>query len=137
MTGRMLGERLGRLHFWGIFIGMNVTFFPMHFLGLDGMARRIADYPDNPGWALTNLVITGGSVLVALGVLAFVANVVWNVLMGRGEPAGDDPWQANSLEWATTSPPPHHNFTSLPPIRSERPVWDAREAGARPRTTDG
>jgi cytochrome c oxidase subunit 1 len=67
---------------------------------------------------------------VALGVLAFVANVVWNVLMGRGAPAGDDPWQANSLEWATTSPPPHHNFTSLPPIRSERPVWDAREAAA-------
>jgi cytochrome c oxidase subunit 1 len=86
MTGRMLDERLGRLHFWGIFIGMNVTFFPMHFLGLDGMPRRIADYPDNPGWALTNLVITGGSMLVALGVLAFVANVVWNVLMGRGAP---------------------------------------------------
>jgi cytochrome c oxidase subunit 1 len=129
MTGRMLDERLGRLHFWGIFIGMNVTFFPMHFLGLDGMPRRIADYPDNPGWALTNLVITGGSLLVALGVLAFVANVVWNVLMGRGAPAGDDPWQANSLEWATTSPPPHHNFTSLPPIRSERPVWDARRPG--------
>ncbi|HEY7333214.1 MAG TPA: cytochrome c oxidase subunit I [Candidatus Limnocylindria bacterium] len=131
MTGRMLDERLGRLHFWGIFIGMNVTFFPMHFLGLDGMPRRIADYPDNPGWALTNLVITGGSMLVALGVLAFVANVVWNVLMGRGAPAGDDPWQANSLEWATTSPPPHHNFTSLPPIRSERPVWDARQAADR------
>jgi cytochrome c oxidase subunit 1 len=137
MTGRMLDERLGRLHFWGIFIGMNVTFFPMHFLGLDGMARRIADYPDNPGWALTNLVITGGSLLVALGVLAFVANVVWNVLMRRGEPAGDDPWRANSLEWATTSPPPHHNFTSLPPIRSERPVWDARQATAGRERGDG
>jgi cytochrome c oxidase subunit 1 len=137
MTGRMLDERLGRLHFWGIFIGMNVTFFPMHFLGLDGMARRIADYPDNPGWALTNLVISGGSLLVALGVLAFVVNVAWNVVMGRGRPAGDDPWQANSLEWATTSPPPPHNFTSLPPIRSERPVWDARQAALRPGRDDG
>jgi cytochrome c oxidase subunit 1 len=136
MTGRMLDEGLGKLHFWGILIGMNLTFFPMHFLGLDGMPRRIADYPDNPGWALTNLVISGGSLLVALGVLAFVANLTWNVLLGRGRPAGDDPWGGNSLEWATSSPPPHHNFTSLPPIRSERPVWDARAAAGR-EPTDG
>jgi cytochrome c oxidase subunit 1 len=127
MTGRMLSEGLARVHFWGIFIGMNLTFFPMHFLGLDGMARRIADYPDNPGWALTNLVISVGALLVAAGVVAFVANIVLNVLMGRGRPAGDDPWGGYSLEWATTSPPPHHNFTSLPPIRSERPVYDARQ----------
>jgi cytochrome c oxidase subunit 1 len=131
MTGRMLSEGLGRIHFWGIFIGMNVTFFPMHFLGLDGMARRIADYPDNPGWALTNAVISGGSLLVAAGVLAFVWNVIWNVLMGHGREAGDDPWGGNSLEWATSSPPPHHNFAALPPIRSERPVWDARHAEER------
>ena len=131
MTGRMLDEGLAKVHFWGIFIGMNLTFFPMHFLGLDGMARRIADYPDNPGWALTNLVISIGALLVASGVVAFVWNLVWNVIMGHGREAGDDPWGGYSLEWATSSPPPHHNFDSLPPIRSERPVYDVRQGEAQ------
>ncbi|MGH2456371.1 MAG: cytochrome c oxidase subunit I [Candidatus Limnocylindria bacterium] len=133
MTGRLLDERLGRIHFWALLAGMNLTFFPMHFLGLDGMARRIADYPADAGWGVTNLVISGGSLLVAVGVLAFVANVARSVVMGRGAVAGDDPWGGNSLEWATGSPPPHHNFRALPAIRSERPVWDARHRPEAPR----
>ncbi|HEX6140752.1 MAG TPA: cytochrome c oxidase subunit I [Candidatus Limnocylindria bacterium] len=128
MTGRMLDERLGHVHFWGLMVGMNLTFFPMHFLGLSGMPRRVADYSGPEWWTPVNLLISLGAVLVALSVLAFVTNIVINVLMGRGREAGDDPWGGYSLEWATTSPPPHHNFTRLPPIRSERPVWDARQA---------
>ena len=137
MTGRMLDERLGKVHFWGALLGMNLTFFPMHFLGLEGMPRRIADYPATTGWGPLNLLITGGAVVLALAVLAFVVNIVWSVLMGRGRVAGDDPWDGYSLEWATSSPPPHHNFTSLPPIRSERPVFDAREAAKAAAMTDG
>jgi cytochrome c oxidase subunit I len=134
MTGRMLDERLGRIHFWGALVGMNVTFFPMHILGMEGMPRRIADYASSTGWGPLNLLITGGAFLLGASVLVFGANVVWNVLLGHGRLAGDDPWQGNSLEWATSSPPPHHNFTSLPPIRSERPVFDARLAA---RQADG
>jgi len=130
MTGRLLDERLGRLHFWGSLLGMNLTFFPMHILGMEGMPRRIADYSSDTGWGPLNLLVTGGAVLLAASVLVFGANVVWSVLLGRGREAGDDPWKGNSLEWATSSPPPHHNFTSLPPIRSERPVFDARQARA-------
>ena len=131
MTGRMLDERLGKVHFWSALLGMNLTFFPMHFLGLEGMPRRIADYPAGTGWGPLNLLITGGALLIALAALVFVLNIVWSVLMGRGRVAGDDPWGGYSLEWATSSPPPHHNFTSLPPIRSERPVFDARQAARR------
>ena len=137
MTGRRLDERLGRIHFWGALIGMNLTFFPMHILGLEGMPRRIADYPASTGWGPLNLLVTGGAFLLAASVLVFGANVVWSVLLGRGQEAGDDPWQGNSLEWATSSPPPHHNFTALPPIRSERPVFDARQAHATEGGPDG
>ncbi len=128
MTGRRMDERLGRIHFWTMLIGMNVTFFPMHILGLDGMPRRVADYPASAGWTGLNEIITAGSVVVAFSVLVFGWNLVWNIFLGHGAPAGDDPWEGYSLEWATTSPPPHHNFTHLPPIRSERPVFDARMA---------
>jgi cytochrome c oxidase subunit 1 len=130
ISGRMLDATMGKLHFWTLVLGFNLTFFPMHILGLQGMARRVADYPDEPGWTLLNVLASIGSVFIALAVLLFAWNVIRSVWMGRGEPAGDDPWRANSLEWATTSPPPHHNFHSLPRIRSERPVWDARQASA-------
>jgi heme/copper-type cytochrome/quinol oxidase subunit 1 len=126
MTGRLLSERLGRWHFWLMIIGMNVTFFPMHQLGLDGMPRRIADYPANAGWTDLNVLITVGSVFIAVSILIFGWNVVSSVFLRRGAVAGNDPWGGYSLEWWTSSPPPHHNFTSLPPIRSERPVYDAR-----------
>jgi cytochrome c oxidase subunit 1 len=131
MSGRMLDQRLGKVHFWLLVVGFNVTFFPMHILGLQGMARRVADYPAEPGWTLLNVIISSGSVLIAAAVLLFAFNVYRSVWRGRGEPAGDDPWGGYSLEWSTSSPPPHHNFTSLPRIRSERPTYDARIAAAR------
>ena len=125
MTGRLLSERLGRWHFWLMLIGMNLTFFPMHQLGLDGMPRRVADYPADAGWTALNQLITVGSVIIAISILIFAANVVISVFLRRGAVAPDDPWGGYSLEWWTSSPPPPHNFSSLPPIRSERPVYDA------------
>ena len=127
MSGRLLDERLGKVHFWLMTIGFNVTFFPMHQLGLSGMPRRIADYPAGAGWTELNIVASIGSVLIALATALFVWNVVQAVWLRRGAIAGPDPWEGNTLEWATSSPPPHHNFVAIPPIRSERPVFDARE----------
>jgi heme/copper-type cytochrome/quinol oxidase subunit 1 len=113
-------------------IGMNVTFFPMHILGLEGMPRRVADYPaSETGWTLLNVIITAGSIVLAISILVFAWNLVSSIFLRRGPVAGDDPWQGYALEWATSSPPPHHNFTHLPPIRSERPVFDARVAAQR------
>jgi cytochrome c oxidase subunit 1 len=123
-SGRLLGERLARVHFVLMLVGMNLAFFPMHQLGLDGMQRRIPDYEESSGWGDLNMLSTIGAFLIAAGVLVFAVNFV--VSMKRGRDAGNDPWNGYSLEWATTSPPPHHNFASLPPIRSERPVYDAR-----------
>jgi len=132
MSGRMLGDGLGRLHFWLLAVGFNLTFFPMHILGLEGMARRVADYPDQPGWTLLNLLATAGAVVIAVAVLVFAWNVISSVWLGHGRDAGDDPWGGYSLEWSTSSPPPHHNFSSLPRIRSERPTWDARQGAVQP-----
>jgi cytochrome c oxidase subunit I len=129
MTGRRLSERLGRWHFWLFFVGFNLTFFVQFLVGLDGMPRRIADY-QTTRWTSANQVSTAGSYLMAVSILVFL----WNFLVSirRGEPAGDDPWEANSLEWATTSPPPHHNFHHLPEVHSERPVFDARHGTETP-----
>jgi cytochrome c oxidase subunit I len=124
MFGRRLNEGLGKVHFWLTFIGFNVTFFPMHMLGLQGMPRRIADYSPTAGWTMWNLVSTAGAFVIAISVLPFLWNVVATFI--NGEKVGDDPWEGNTLEWATTSPPPPHNFDRLPPIRSERPVFDLR-----------
>ncbi len=128
-TGRLLDEGLGKLQFWLLFIGFNVAFFPQHQLGLDGMPRRIADYLPETGWTDLNLVSTAGSLLIAVAVLVFVWNFVTSLRIGP--PAGDDPWGGHTLEWATSSPPPHHNFHRLPPIGSDRPVLDQRLARAR------
>jgi cytochrome c oxidase subunit I len=129
MTGRMLDERLGVLQFWLVLVGMNLTFFPMHILGLEGMPRRVADYPaSETGWTLLNVIITGGSVILALGIAVFAWNIIVSVFLRHGAVAPDDPWGGYSLEWATSSPPPHLNFIHLPPIHSERPVYDARLA---------
>jgi cytochrome c oxidase subunit 1 len=122
MTGKLMGEGLGKLHFWLMLIGFNMTFFPHFQLGLDGMQRRIADYPDQ--YSNLNMLSTVGSGIIALSVAIFVYNFFRS--LRRGAAAGDDPWQGHTLEWATSSPPPHHNFRRLPPIRSERPVFDAR-----------
>ena len=124
MTGRRLNERLGKVHFWMHFIGFNLAFFPMHELGIQGMPRRIADYSPDAGWTLWNLASTGGAFLIAASILPFLVNVVATFI--NGEKVGDDPWEGNTLEWATSSPPPPYNFDKLPPIRSERPVFDLR-----------
>jgi cytochrome c oxidase subunit 1 len=124
MSGRLMNERAGKLHFWLMLAGFNLTFLPMYQLGIDGMARRIADYPSVSGFEGLNALSTAGSGLLALSIVVFLVNFVLS--MKRGEQAGDDPWDGNTLEWATTSPPPPHNFRRLPPIRSERPVFDER-----------
>jgi cytochrome c oxidase subunit 1 len=122
-TGRMLDERLGKISFIILFIGFNLTFFPQHDLGLRGMSRRIATYPDNLGWNFLNLLSTIGAYITGIGVLPTLYNIYRS--LRRGKIAGDNPWDGQTLEWATSSPPPEHNFEALPPIRSERPLWDA------------
>jgi cytochrome c oxidase subunit I len=124
-TGRMLGERLGRWQFALFFVGFNVAFFPMHILGLAGMPRRIYTYAADTGWGTLNLIATIGAVVIAVSMLLFVVNVVRS--FAKGEPAGDNPWGAGTLEWATRSPPPAFNFVALPVVASREPLW-AREA---------
>jgi cytochrome c oxidase subunit I len=128
LTGRMLDERLGRWSFWLIFIGFNVTFFPMHLLGIWGMPRRVYTYNDGLGWGTTNLIETIASFVLALGILVFIVNALWS--MRAGAPAGDNPWQASTLEWATTSPPPPYNFRTIPAVTSADPLWDAAPGDA-------
>ncbi len=120
--GFLLDERLGKACFWLLFAGFNLTFFPMHYLGIMGMPRRVFTYPALAGWGELNLLASIGAAIMAVGVLTFVWNVVLSSL--RRRPCGDNPWDAYTLEWATSSPPPEHNFDWLPPIRSERPVFD-------------
>jgi heme/copper-type cytochrome/quinol oxidase subunit 1 len=122
MTGRMLSERWGNVHFWLAFIGFNMTFLIQHVLGWEGMPRRVWTYADNPGWGLMNMISTIGAFILAFSVLVFVINCV--ISLRRGQIAGDNPWNAWTLEWATTSPPPIHNFDQIPPIRGRRPLWD-------------
>ena len=123
-TGRMLSERLGRWHFWLFTIGFNLTFLTMHIPGMLGMARRIYTYPADRGWDVLNLVTTLGVPLQAVAVLLFVVNIVMS--LRRGAPAGNDPWDAWTLEWATSSPPPPYNFAVVPPVSSRRPLWDLK-----------
>jgi cytochrome c oxidase subunit 1 len=127
MTGRMLDERLGKLQWVLMFAGTNMTFFPQHLLGLDGMPRRIVTYADNPGWGSLNLLSTIGAFTIAVSILPFLWNVFITLRGPRNAP--DDPWDGNTLEWATTSPPPAYNFDVLPPIRSERPLFDLKHGG--------
>ena len=122
MFGRMLREGLGKLHFWGLFIGFWVTFMPQYLVGLDGMPRRVAAYLPSNGWTTLNVISTVGAFIIGVSFLFFLVNL-W-VSWRDPIPAGDNPWDGHALEWFTSSPPPHHNYTHLPPIRSERPTWD-------------
>jgi cytochrome c oxidase subunit I len=127
MTGKLMDETLGKIHFGLMLIGMNLAFMPMHVLGLKGMPRRIADYQSGQGWEIWNLLSTIGAFMVAASMLFFIVNVI-KTLATTPKSAGDDPWEGNTLEWMTSSPPPEHNFDELPEIHSERPNWDARMA---------
>ena len=122
MSGRMLSETLGRLHFFLFFIGVNLAFFPMHQLGLDGMPRRVFHYPQSPEWASLNLVSTIGAYIIAVAIMVFLWNFFYSIVLGNGKPAGDDPWEADTLEWATTSPPQPYNFARIPVVHSARPL---------------
>jgi len=122
ITGRLLSENLGRLHFLLFFIGVNLAFFPMHQLGLEGMPRRTYHYPQAPEWQGLNDVSTIGAYIIALAILVFLWNVFDSIALGHGKPAGDDPWEADTLEWATTSPPAPWNFARIPVVHSARPL---------------
>jgi cytochrome c oxidase subunit I len=121
VTGRLLSERLGRWHFWLFVPGFNVTFLPMHWAGMLGMPRRIYTYPADRGWDLWNLMATVGVPIQAAAIVIFLVNVVGS--LRRGAPAGSDPWDAWTVEWATSSSPPY-NFEALPAVASRRPLWD-------------
>jgi cytochrome c oxidase subunit 1 len=120
----MLNTRLGVWHFWLFAIGFHLTFDPQHLAGILGMPRRIYTYDPGRGWELYNLISSIGALLQATGILCFVTNLLWSAR--KGEPAGDDPWDAWTLEWSTTSPPPAYNFETLPEVRSRRPLWDLK-----------
>ena len=121
-TGRMLREGLGKVHFWLWFIGTNLTFLPMFWLGFHGMPRRIPTYLPSDGFTTENLISSIGAALLGLGAMVFMLNVAES--LGRPRFADPDPWEGHTLEWATSCPPPRHNFTSIPRIRSERPAFD-------------
>ena len=122
VTGRFLNDRVGKYQFWLTLVGFSLTFLPMYALGLMGMPRRVYTYAPNLGWNTLNLVSSIGGYILATSFLIFIYNLVSSAR--SGEEAGDNPWRAWTLEWATSSPPPHGNFRWLPPIRSPRPLWD-------------
>jgi cytochrome c oxidase subunit 1 len=134
MFGRMLDERLGKAHFWLTFVGFNLTFLPQHMLGLLGMVRRIYTYQHGGLWETYNLISTIGSGIMAVGMLVFLANIVRGHVLRQGVRAPNDPWLADTLEWYTTSPPPAHNFDTVPYVSSARPLRDLRRALAEQRT---
>jgi cytochrome c oxidase subunit I len=122
ITGYLLNERIGKWQFWTFFIGANLMVMPQYQLGLLGMPRRVATYIQAPQWQTLNRWATAGAFLMGISTIFFLANVVYSSY--KRVEAGDNPWDAQTLEWFTTSPPPHHNYYALPPIRSERPTWD-------------
>jgi cytochrome c oxidase subunit 1 len=124
VTGRMYSETLAKVHFWLFVIGFHLTFDFMHVPGILGMPRRIYTYEPGRGWGIWNFIVTIGVLFQAAAVLAFLVNLVRSSL--RGKPAGSDPWDAWTLEWSTTSPPPEYNFGSIPEVKSRRPLWDLK-----------
>jgi cytochrome c oxidase subunit I+III len=121
-TGRMMNDALGKWNFWLLFIGFNITFFPMHILGLEGMPRRVYTYPDNMGWNTLNFVASAGALLLVLGGALFVYNVVRSYSWGLA--ASENPWGAETLEWSVSSPPPVYNFVHVPVVEGRCALWD-------------
>ncbi|MGH9035530.1 MAG: cytochrome c oxidase subunit I, partial [Acidimicrobiia bacterium] len=121
VTGKLLNEGLGKLHFWLMFVGFNVTFGPMHILGLQGQPRRTYTYDEGMGWDLWNMVATFGATIIAASVLVFIVNVLRTVR--SSERTSDDPWDARTLEWATDSPPAEYNFAQIPVVHSTDAFW--------------
>jgi cytochrome c oxidase subunit 1 len=124
VSGRMYNEVLGRLHFWLFLIGFHLTFDFMHVPGILGMPRRIYTYEPGRGWDVWNLIVTVGVFFQAAGISVFAVNLLWSLF--RGKPVGSDPWDAWTLEWSTTSPPPVYNYAVIPTVRSRRPLWDLK-----------
>ncbi|MFZ0730649.1 MAG: cbb3-type cytochrome c oxidase subunit I, partial [Methylovirgula sp.] len=124
MTGRLLDEKLGIWNFWTMFVGFNIAFLPMHLTGLLGMPRRIYTYPAGVGWDTLNMITSIGAFLFAIGVLLTFINVF--ISLRRGKPAGANPWDAATLEWAVPSPPPPYNFAVIPTVASRHPLWESR-----------
>ena len=123
ISGRLMNETLGKWHFWLFFIGFNMTFFTMHFLGLRGMTRRVYTYLPEMHWGGLNMIATVGAFIMAAATLVFLVNFFQNQV--RGEIAGDNPWWAGSLEWATSSPPAHYNFVDMPTVNCREALWHA------------
>jgi len=124
MSGRLMSEALGKLSFWLMFVGFNMTFLVQHSIGMEGMPRRVYDYSEDLGVAAYNLVSTIGAFILGIGVVITCVNVLWSIK--RGKRAGNDPWQGNTLEWFTTSPPAVNNFDVIPRVRSVEPMKDIR-----------
>jgi cytochrome c oxidase subunit 1 len=124
MSGRMYNETLAKWHFWLFLIGFHLTFDFMHIPGILGMPRRIYTYEPGRGWEIWNLIVTIGVFFQIAGVLVFAGNLLWSLL--KGKPAGNDPWDAWTLEWSTTSPPPEYDFATIPVVMSRRPLWDLK-----------
>jgi cytochrome c oxidase subunit 1 len=135
ITGRMLSEKLGKWHFWITFVGFNLTFFPMHALGLLGMPRRIYTYSPDQGWNSWNFLVGIGAIFLTISIWIFL----WNFFasLKKGARAGADPWDAQTLEWTIPSPPPEENFPKIPTVHSRRPLWDLKhpDSGKNPGIT--
>jgi cytochrome c oxidase subunit I+III len=125
LTGRMYHEGVGKLSFWLTSIGTFVTFFPMHIVGILGMPRRVYTYPPGLGWALLNLIESIGAYILAAGLVLIVVNLA--VSLFKGPEAGNDPFEGDTLEWSTSSPPPPYNYPVIPTVTSPYPMWDKRD----------